>query len=503
MFSHRRFKLLATASAVAALLVPAAAWAAPTLVAQALSTMAPNSWQRLNLNTFVSVVPQDSQLPIQTFVSPTTKISAWTGAAWDSNRGNLLLWGAAYNGYEGNEVYVWNGNTGLWSRGSLPSQVTPVNANGAMTTVDGVNNAPVSGETYDNLVYLQNVDRLGVVGVSRDGQTWLNQDGSVTGPYFWDPAKANANQVGGITGSQVSPDTFASVVGGQMWQNRNNGDQLNGTWGKQSHGTSDAISVNGKDVVYLTDEFDRLWRYTVSGLDPATDTWELIGKSAITGEAGWGAAAIDTTRGIYLKTVTAGKFGYWNIDSGLSADFNTEVLITPILADSSLTAPDFRNFGVEFDPVQGVFTLWDGSAFVWLLKPPTLLDGSGDWVLERVTVAGAGPEIPAEYTGVYGKWQYLEEEGAFLGVIDPYAGDIFLYKPLGAEPASSGGGLIFSPVPVGGGGVGGGVAVNPTAAVPEPTTMLLVLAAGAVGAGSLRQVRVRARARAQARARAN
>ena len=182
MSSPLRFKLLATVSAIASLAVAPLATAAPTLVAQALSTMAPNSWQRLNLNSFASVIPQDSQLPIQTFASPTTKISAWSGAAWDSTRGNLMVWGGAYNGYEGNEVYVWNGSSGLWSRGSLPSQVNPANANGVMTTVDGVNNAPVSGESYDNLVYLKNVDRLGVVGVSRDGQTWLNADGSVTGP---------------------------------------------------------------------------------------------------------------------------------------------------------------------------------------------------------------------------------------------------------------------------------------------------------------------------------
>ena len=493
MASPSRFRLLATASAVATLLAAPAAFAAPTLVAQALTTMAPNSWQRLNLNSFVSVVPQDSQLPIQTFVSPTTKISAWTGSAWDSTRGNLLLWGAAYNGYEGNEVYVWNGSTGLWSRGSLPSQVTPANANGVMTTVDGVNNAPVSGETYDNLVYLQNVDRLGVVGVSRDGQTWLNQDGTVTGPYFWDPAKANPNQVGGLTGSQVDPATFANVVGGQMWQNRNNGVALNGAWGKQSHGTSDVLSVNGKDVVYLTDEFDRLWRYTVAGLDPATDTWEQIGSAAITGEAGWGAAAIDTTRGIYLKSVTAGRFGYWNLNSTLSAAYNTEVLITPKMADTSLTAPDFRNFGIEFDPVQGVYTLWDGSAYVWLLKPPSVLDASGEWVLERLAVDGAGPHIPDEYTGVYGKWQYLEEEGAFLGVIDPFPGDVFLYKPLGAAPATSGGGISFNPVPVDGGSSG------TTGALPEPATLVLVLAAGAAGVTTRRQLRVRARPLVQAK----
>ena len=60
-----------------------------------------------------------------------------------------------------------------------------------------------------------------------------------------------------------------------------------------------------------------------------------------------------------------------------------------------------------------------------------ILDVATGWQLEKIEVSGVGPHIPAHglYTGVFGKWVYMEEYNAFLGVIDPNSGDVFLYKP--------------------------------------------------------------------------
>ena len=136
-------------------------------------------------------------------------------------------------------------------------------------------NAPLSGESWDNVVYLQNVDRMAVIGISREGQTWRDPStGLFTGPYFWDPSKADPNKVSGLTGSQVNPGAFPDVIGGEMWQNR---DKPMGALG-HVQGTSAYVNVDGKDVVYVTGLFDSLWRYTVHDLDPAHDTWERIGS---------------------------------------------------------------------------------------------------------------------------------------------------------------------------------------------------------------------------------
>lgn len=445
---------------------PLAGLAAPTLITNALSSMQDNSWLKLNLNTFSSIVPSPSQMPIDTFMSPTSAIYAWSGAAWDSKLGNLYLYGKDYGGYEGNEVYIWNGSTGLWGRGSVASQVVktadprPGQAGKSVyAAIDGIMNAPASGETYDNMVYLPNVERLAVLGVSRNGDYWLDPaTGVATGPYFWDPAKADPNKVGGTTGSQVNPALYPAVTGGQMWQNRNNV-TLRTTPPGWTEGTSDVLSVNGKDVVYLTDGYDNLWRYTVNDLDPANDSWVQIGRRSITGlDGGGGSAAIDTINNLYLRSGTlphqapGATFAFWDLDSTVPQHNNRAVLVKPTVVDAGVVAPNFVNFGIEFDSALGVYTLWDGSQYVWYLRPPANLDTNGDgfadnangWTLDRVDVTGAGPSIPAKYNGVYGKWQYLEDVHAFVGVIDPASGDVFLYKPMAAVPEPATWALLLS-----------------------------------------------------------
>jgi hypothetical protein len=133
--------------------------------------------------------------------------------------------------------------------------------------------------------------------------------------------------------------------------------------------------------------------------------------------------------------------------------------------EAGTTPPDFRNFGVQFDPTLGAFLLWDGSDSVWLLTPPDDLDINDDgildvatgWQLEEFEVSGVGPQIRPGYTGVYGKWLYMEEYDAYLGVIDPIAGDVFLYKPFGTDAPDP------DPDP------------DPDPTVPEPGTAVMLL----------------------------
>ncbi|MEP6878733.1 MAG: PEP-CTERM sorting domain-containing protein, partial [Nitrosospira sp.] len=38
---------------------------------------------------------------------PGAIVRAWSSFAWDSTRGDLLLWGGGHANYAGNEMYVW------------------------------------------------------------------------------------------------------------------------------------------------------------------------------------------------------------------------------------------------------------------------------------------------------------------------------------------------------------------------------------------------------------
>ncbi len=90
--------------------------------------------------------------------------------------------------------------------------------------------------------------------------------------------------------------------------------------------------------------------------------------------------------------------------------------------EGSANLPDFRNFGVQFDPTLGAFMMWDGSSGVWLLTPPEdldsnnhgILDVATGWQLKMIDVSGVGtqmtiPKIHRRFreVGLYGGVQRL------------------------------------------------------------------------------------------------
>jgi chitodextrinase len=410
----------------ASLLLVALANATP--LTDALNEMPPNSWRRLNVNQFQDVWTPPAQRP--TSASPRTNISAWSGAAWDSRRKHLLVWGGDIGDEQGNEVYLFDTTSELWKRGSLPSQITTVN--GITQTVDGHLNSPVSGESWDNVIYLPRVDRMAVIGVSREGITFRRPDGTPTGPYFWDPARADPSRVSGITGSHVAPELFPGVLGGEMWQNRDN---FPTSMGMGQSGVTGYSNEGGHDVVYFASYYDYLWRYTVRGLDPATDSWQRIGVRTVSGRDGEGAGDFDPVRRIFVKTLRSGSLGFWDVDRPGDWSNNREIEVVPTLLAG--VPPNFQDMGLQYDPTLQAFLLWSGDQEVWLLQPPSDLDPDGDgiknratdWTLRPLSPGGSGPRLPTSYTGVFGKWLYLPDERAYLGVIDPQSGDVFVYKP--------------------------------------------------------------------------
>jgi len=192
--------------------------------------MPESSWLRINRNRFEDVWTPVDLRPLKNgdATPPERIIGAWSGFAWDTNRGDLLLYGGGHANYSGNDVYRWSSSDLQWVRASLPSEVylDPVSG---WRAIDGVDAAPSSAHTYDNNIFLPIIDRFLTWGgaAHANGGAYLRVSETdptktrTTGPYLFDPAKADAGKVGGTTGSHVKRVApHPEIVGGRMWENR-------------------------------------------------------------------------------------------------------------------------------------------------------------------------------------------------------------------------------------------------------------------------------------------
>ncbi|ARO86530.1 PEP-CTERM sorting domain-containing protein [Nitrosospira lacus] len=413
-----------------------------------LATTPAGGWVKASTNFYSDAWPTGADAVPNS--KPIGVVSAWSSFAWDSTQGKLMLWGGGHANYAGNEMYVWDGATGKWGRGSLPSKI---DANGFIIGGD----APQSAHTYDNNLYLPVNDMFLTFGgaATPHGGSFRKTDGitvSRAGPYLWDPIKADPNKVGGTTGSGWNTNNVAE--GGNMWIDRQ------GHWtGSDApgyiHGTTAYRTENGKDVVYLTADsnssgFPSLYRYTLGDVrNGGEDTWEKIGLSHNTG--GYqSAGTIDTTHNLYIKTaIVTGQYTseltIWDLDNANAANprSNPDIGVNLVNKDGS----DFivtGNFGIDYNSANNTIVLWDGGnngGTVWSAN--VITDTAGNiganttWTVSKIESSTVDHPHGNFGAGVLGKWHYDDMLGAFIALDEiSYKGGgvwdagVWLYKPM-------------------------------------------------------------------------
>jgi len=432
--------------------VPAHAAPLLTYLEGLLAATPEGGWVKASTNVFSDAWAGGSTaVQYPSYQNPGAIVSAWSSVAWDSTRGDLLLWGGGHANYAGNEMYVWDGATGSWGRGSLSSRV-----DSNYFVVD--NAAPQSAHTYDNNIYLPMNDMFLTFGgasfQSGGGFTVLN--GSTVehaGPWLWDPTKADPNKVGGTTGSGYDPTS----IGGEMWINRQ------GQWtGIEAvgygNGTAAYRTENGKDVVYLTADtqssgFPSLYRYTLGDVrNGGIDTWEKIGVME-NSAAFAGAGTIDSKNNLYIRTAKntgqyTSELAVWDISkaNANNPNANKDIAIQLVKEDGTpflMTGA----FGIEYDMANDQILLWDGSdkGTVWSVR--ISYDPSGN-ILTTLTVKKLISTTLAQPTGnfsngVFGKWDYIDELDAFIAVNEFFSAtgdaEVWLYKPFSDHAGGDGG----------------------------------------------------------------
>ncbi|MFT7569829.1 MAG: hypothetical protein ACI9JL_000852 [Paracoccaceae bacterium] len=398
-----------------------------------VSGMAENEWVKLNTNSF-----QDVWTPAELRAghgNPRSVIQAWGAATWDSNRHDYIFTGGGHANYGGNEVYRWSSSTLEWERSSLPSEIVNVQG-GQYETIDGFENTPISSHLYDNLEFLDGADRMVSFGGAayNTGGAFITTDGSAnTGPYFWNPALANPNQVGGLTGSHVDPVNNTGIVGGEMWENRRTSESSDPHPSRTLNGVTDYAVVDGEEVVFVGEGDRHLYKYTVPDVgDASQDSWEQVGRFW-NAYSGAGAGAYSSDDNIFVRTA-GNAFTYWDLDT--AGPRNDNVLFTPTDVSGGFVLD--TTFGMEYDPVRDRFVLWNGEADVWYLSAPDTGPDATGWEIERAPTVSVQdvPTTPSVFTGVLGKWDYVDDYDIFVGVVDDITGDVWAYKPEGWDPAN-------------------------------------------------------------------
>ena len=426
-----------------------------------ISDLPEGAWLRANTNNFSDVWAPVELRPLDNGGNPTPSkiIGAWSSFDWDSKRADLIIYGGGHANYSGNDVYRWRASSRQWERMSLPSEVKQDSSRNYVA-IDGALNAPASAHTYDNNIYLAVADKFLSFGGAayNNGDMYFFVDSANqnrrTGPYLFDPAKANPMSVGGSTGSHVKRVApFPEILGGQMWQNRDLYKSIAQTPQlpkRHTEGCTAYAEEMGKDVVYVganhsTGTALNLYRYVINDVNnPSTDEWKIVGRWW-NGAQAQTSCAYDPERKLFVRVSGSTKpFAFWNLNN--AGPNNDDVVIIPTDLDGAFTAKystgaiSPKHCGFDFDPMRKQFVMWCGGENVYLLKAPTPIAALG-WTIQKGALVATSVPSTIYGTGILGKWKYIPNLDVFIGLQDSNAGNIWIYKPEGWQQPSGGGNL--------------------------------------------------------------
>ncbi len=408
-----------------------------------IENMPEQSWLKVNTNLVSAAwTPYNKSLTGEND-NQSSVIGAWSSFAWDTENGGIIMFGGGHANTGSNAVLLWDSATLQWRVGSLPTKIEyhPEITDQTWLTVDP--DSPQSSHCYDNNLFLTLSKRFLTFGGSVYMQTGIFRrlrDGVLVnaGPFFFDPAKADANKVGGVTGSGVDPNDLGSGA----WQNRDIWYNLPTqalTTNNFLAGTTDTYIEDGKDVV-LFQNYSGIYKYTINSVDTlTTDTITHVAGPPYWGEQG--AGAYNPYSKLYVKTGSPTLFSYWDLRDSLVGPNNPIHNFNPDVNNvgANISIQDVNATGFEFDPVRNQFYLNKGGDFVYTLREPRNADG---WIFDidnPTATTGPGNGSANETTnlsgGILGKWKKAKGKNGspgfdvFVLLKEPTQGSVWIYKP--------------------------------------------------------------------------
>jgi len=326
-----------------------------------------NSWIEVPSSALMRVAPKQDQFPKTWSVcGPSSVVMAWSGAALDTKRERLVVWGGGHADYHGNELYAFDVKKLAWERltDPFPNPVKDQEVN-----PDGT---PNSRHTYGGLAYLAHADRFFGLGGSLAGVGFAKCDRTWT--YDFDAKK---------------------------WEDRQPAGKLPG--GGFCLGCAyDPISKK----LFFGSEHKGLFAY-----DFDRNTWAHLDDQPVVGLG----FAVDTKRKM-LVGAGRGRLVLYDIGQNNFKQQNLKIPGAEDIVHAGNAA------GLDYDPVSDRMVGWAA----WVPGKVYALDlDAKKWEVMQVE---GGPKVaPHARNGVFGRWRYVASVNAFITVSDAN-GNVFFYK---------------------------------------------------------------------------
>jgi hypothetical protein len=153
-----------------------------SVTVEQIRALAPNTWQSIPGTAMLRVAPDAAKFPaIQGRMGAFAVVAAWSGAALDSKRDRLVLWGGGHSDYFGNELYSFDVGRMAWERITDPTPDPNLNGD---SNRDGT---PNGRATYNGLAYHAGADQFFSLGGSLAGGSGAT--GTVPWAFSFDTKK--------------------------------------------------------------------------------------------------------------------------------------------------------------------------------------------------------------------------------------------------------------------------------------------------------------------------
>lgn len=310
--------------------------------------------------------------------------NAWGGAAMDTLRNRLIIWGGGHADYSGNEVY----SIDLASNPPTMQRLDPLSANTNMSCpapealADG---RPNSRHTYDENAYLPDQDEFfsvggatGYCGYAASAGTWTLQMSSVV-------------------------DSCAPTCSSN-WTFQGNENFVN------SYGILTAYDTV-RHLLWGMDET------TLRSFNPATNTWTTVASGGFNLGPNSGTAVYDPYDQYFIVVGHDSTGGGHSIQYISTASGSSYTLVEPTI-DSSCSALDNSFNGSAWDPIERAVVTYNSSGnSVYVINPHTWLCYTDSYGSTK------GVDYPqdqnAQGTGIISRFNYNPTFDVFTVCNDP------------------------------------------------------------------------------------